>query len=420
MLTLNSLKNKSFSRPDQALEKLTKRLFKALTVTFALIPALYIVLAYFNVAYSSLILDILLVSSSLLSAFSCYVSIHNSTFRKPCVIILLIAISLVNTNPGLVLDVIVFLPTVIAIYFFDRKFLVQITIVNIIGKIISTIVKTDWKQNVNIYANRESTIIRLLAIVFMITVELAAIMSVFIPIIRYLLQLKSSQEKTIREQKVAASELLDFCSTVTGYHSKYLSVHIDGVREITKVILNSLIQQGEPISNEYYNQIVFSVQFHDIGKIYIDSSILDKSGKLTTEEFSLIKEHPQKGKDLFSRLPKNILNEEWKQVCSNVILQHHERLDGSGYPYGIGEVSFEAQVVAVADVVDALLSWRPYKRPFSWKQMIDCLCQDAEKINKKCVDAVLKNELEIIGISDTNNERLRKIFELSQHDVLRD
>jgi len=95
---------------------------------------------------------------------------------------------------------------------------------------------------------------------------------------------------------------------------------------------------------------------HDIGKIGVPSEILNKSGKLSKNEFNLVKEHPQIGYDII----KNI---EFEQPIAQIILQHHERMNGSGYPQGLsGEnIKIEARILAVADVIEACLKHRPYR-----------------------------------------------------------
>lgn len=96
---------------------------------------------------------------------------------------------------------------------------------------------------------------------------------------------------------------------------------------------------------------------HDIGKAFIDKNILLKPGRLTDEEFKLMKEHSSKGYECFENTPTLSHNSKM------AILQHHERVDGTGYPFGIDsdEINFFAKIVSVADVYDALTSVRPYK-----------------------------------------------------------
>jgi putative nucleotidyltransferase with HDIG domain len=105
---------------------------------------------------------------------------------------------------------------------------------------------------------------------------------------------------------------------------------------------------------------------HDIGKVYIPTDILLKPGKLSKIEWEFIKMHPIYG----VQIVKNI---EFPWDISKIILQHHERLDGSGYPQGLknGEILLEAKILSVADVVEAMTSVRPYKMKYSINETLE-------------------------------------------------
>lgn len=216
--------------------------------------------------------------------------------------------------------------------------------------------------------------------------------------------------------------LLKFYRATTTHHNKYHQAHIKGVKEITAVLLDSLINDfGLEISKDFYDQIIFSSQFYDIGKVCIDPEILDKTGILTEEEKALIKQHPQKGAELLSLLPKEIIKEEYLNTCRNVALQHHEKLDGSGYPNHLKqkEISLEARIITVADVTDALLAWRPYKRPYSWEELLEIFKNEATGYDNLILQALYKNRRKILSISDKNNQLLKEVLSLDSKDILR-
>ena len=112
--------------------------------------------------------------------------------------------------------------------------------------------------------------------------------------------------------------------------------------------------------------IYYSGFLHDIGKLLAPAEILSKPGKITDNEFQLIKDHVMSGYELV----KNI---KLPWVISDVILQHHERINGSGYPMGLNgnEMMIEAKILAVADVVEAMASHRPYRAAFDMKLVLD-------------------------------------------------
>ena len=216
--------------------------------------------------------------------------------------------------------------------------------------------------------------------------------------------------------------LLKFYRATAIHYNKYSQAHIKGVKEITTVLLDSLINDfGLEISKDFYDQIIFSSQFYDIGKVCVDPEILDKTGALTEEEKALIKQHPQKGAELLSLLPKEIIKEEYLNTCRNVALQHHEKLDGSGYPNHLKqkEISLEARIITVADVTDALLAWRPYKRPYSWEELLEIFKNEATGYDNLILQALYKNRRKILSISDKNNQLLKEVLSLDSKDILR-
>lgn len=107
---------------------------------------------------------------------------------------------------------------------------------------------------------------------------------------------------------------------------------------------------------------------HDVGKIAIPDSILKKPGRLSAEEFEIMKMHTVRGCDILAQMPEDIMDHEVYRYSYDICRHHHERWDGRGYPDGMkgDEVSIWAQVVAVADVFDALISPRVYKAAFSF------------------------------------------------------
>lgn len=109
-------------------------------------------------------------------------------------------------------------------------------------------------------------------------------------------------------------------------------------------------------TQETIKAIQIAALLHDIGKIYVPAEILTKPGFLDENEFSLIKAHPKIGFDIFKEI-------EFPWPIADIVLQHHEKLDGSGYPFGLSNdsIMMEARILCVADVVDAMMSHRPYR-----------------------------------------------------------
>ena len=130
------------------------------------------------------------------------------------------------------------------------------------------------------------------------------------------------------------------------------------------------VQIGEKLGLSYtaMQGLIKGAFLHDLGKIAIADAILHKPGKLTDGEFEVMKSHVQHGKDI-------VQGYDWLADAQDVVVCHHEKFDGSGYPYGFARenIPINARIFAVADVFDALTSKRPYKDPFSFDVAVDIL-----------------------------------------------
>lgn len=130
----------------------------------------------------------------------------------------------------------------------------------------------------------------------------------------------------------------------------------------------------------------FGATIHDIGKIFVPSLILNQTGKLTEAEFQKIKIHPKSGYDVVNKM-------DFPWPAAQMIYQHHERLDGSGYPCGIkgDEILLEAKILAVADVIDAMISDRPYRKGLTVEDVLQEITQGRGKLyDEVVVDAAVR------------------------------
>lgn len=142
---------------------------------------------------------------------------------------------------------------------------------------------------------------------------------------------------------------------------------------------------------------------HDIGKVAVPDAVLLKPGRLTSEEFAIIKTHCERGVQMVDAMLDNfgLDNFLYADMLRTVVLAHHEALDGSGYPSGLvaEEIPVAARIIAVADVLDALTSERPYKQPWTLDQALDMLRENAgTKFDPVCVQALIdhRDEVELI------------------------
>lgn len=148
-----------------------------------------------------------------------------------------------------------------------------------------------------------------------------------------------------------------------------------------------LIARELGMSEEDQELLLEAAPMHDIGKVGISDSILLKPGRLTSEEFEVMKQHAIFGYDLLSGSSSKLL-----QTGAEIAKGHHEKFDGSGYPFGIkGEdIPIFSRIVAVADVFDALTSERPYKKPWDVDMAVNFLKEGAgSHFDPACVDAFM-------------------------------
>lgn len=157
--------------------------------------------------------------------------------------------------------------------------------------------------------------------------------------------------------------LADISGSIIGYGSGESNVHLRRTAWITSLLLDVLVHKSDKyfLPLDLRDDISAAAALHDIGKIGIERSVLNKPGKLTKDEFEKIKEHTVIGESIIKNI-ENYDNEPLLQVAAEICRWHHERYDGKGYPDGLkgDEIPVSAQVVAVADVYDALVSDRVY------------------------------------------------------------
>ncbi len=159
------------------------------------------------------------------------------------------------------------------------------------------------------------------------------------------------------------ADMIESRDGLTGQHVKRTS-------QIVILIMNSIRgtnmfeDELEPLD---YEMIAMAAPLHDIGKIKVPDAILSKPGKLTEEEFAIIKTHPVEGERIISKTMAKIENEKYLKFAKDMALYHHEKWNGTGYPYGLSgkEIPLCARIMAVADVFDALCSERSYKEAYS-------------------------------------------------------
>ena len=226
---------------------------------------------------------------------------------------------------------------------------------------------------------------------------------------RRLVQMVSDQ---IRARENNTDMLVGVLSHIVEFRNGESGAHVRHIRIITELLLHRLLEISSqyPITAEQQDNIPLASALHDIGKIGIDEKILNKPGRLTPEEFEVVKTHSMLGAEMLHQL-EDFNEQPLLQTAYEITRWHHERWDGRGYPDGLkGEqIPIAAQVVSLADVYDALTSERCYKKAFDHdtavKMILNGECGQFNPLLLECLTecgAQLHAELSIA--SDTGNQ----------------
>ena len=175
-------------------------------------------------------------------------------------------------------------------------------------------------------------------------------------------------------------DIIEMLGTIVEFRSLESGEHIQRVKGYTRILANAFAKMYPEygLTKDKIDVIVTASALHDIGKIAIPDSILLKPGKLTNEEFENMKLHTLRGCEIIESMKKN-WEPDYQKVCYEICRSHHERYDGKGYPDGLKgeEIPVAAQLVAVADVYDALINERCYKAAFTKEEAFHMITNGA-------------------------------------------
>ena len=226
---------------------------------------------------------------------------------------------------------------------------------------------------------------------------------------RYVADVQKKTEELAQMQNALIMVLADIVES----RDKNTGAHVRKTAAYTEIILAEMKEKGyyeDMLTDKFISDVVNSAPLHDVGKIQVPDAILNKAGRLTDEEFEIMKQHTIAGQDIISQAIDLVPNSGYLTEARNLTAYHHEKWDGSGYPYGIAgeEIPLSARVMAVADVFDALVSRRSYKEPMPYEKAIQIIKDGAGKhFDPLIVDAfisadesVRKVEKEFSELSD--------------------
>ena len=171
--------------------------------------------------------------------------------------------------------------------------------------------------------------------------------------------------------------LIDIMAGVMELRNGESGLHVTHIEKLTELLLGCLVHRSDkfPLDNEQRSTIAMASALHDIGKMSIDDAILNKPGRLTSEEFEIMKTHTTLGADMLLELGRQHAGNPLLEYAYQIARWHHERWDGKGYPDGLkgDDIPIAAQVVSVADVYDALTSVRVYKDAIPHQEAIQMI-----------------------------------------------
>lgn len=175
------------------------------------------------------------------------------------------------------------------------------------------------------------------------------------------------------EKEKSNSMMVSILSHIVEFRNGESGMHVLHIQSITEILLRHLVRKTDKyhLSPEEISLMGMASALHDIGKISIPDHILNKPGKLSPEEFDIMKTHAAVGAEMLTEMPGHT-REPLMKLAYEICRWHHERHDGSGYPDGLkgDEIPLSAQIVSIADVYDALTSERVYKPPFSHEEAL--------------------------------------------------
>ncbi len=213
-------------------------------------------------------------------------------------------------------------------------------------------------------------------------------------------KLQNDLMESNRQVQSARSATILGLAKLAEYRDEETGAHIERIREYTRIIAKELSTKHEYrdyITPEYIEDIYNSAILHDIGKVGVPDAILLKPGRLTAEEFEIIKKHSTLGGNALRDVEARIEGQTFLTLSKEIAYHHHEKWDGSGYPNGLKglEIPLSARIVALADVYDALTTRRSYKDAFSHQKAMEIIVNDrGSHFAPDVVDAFLTHEQE--------------------------
>lgn len=222
----------------------------------------------------------------------------------------------------------------------------------------------------------------------------------------------------VYEKEKVSNTMISILSHIVEFRNNESGLHVVHIRTITELLLRRLRKKTDryPLTETDISLISMASALHDIGKLNIPEQILNKPGRLTKEEFEIIKTHSAVGEHMLRQVPFS-QNEPLVKVAREICRWHHERWDGRGYPDGLkgDEIPISAQVVSLADVYDALTSERCYKAAFDHETALNMIVNgECGAFNPLLLECLMDGADQIKKAMQETNEEKQKDAEQNQ------
>ena len=189
------------------------------------------------------------------------------------------------------------------------------------------------------------------------------------------------RERTARLEK-AHKDMIFVLSDIVENRDHGTGGHIERTTEYIRILAEAMISRGtyaEELRTWDMSVVVASSLLHDVGKIGVSDLILNKPGRLTLEEFEIMKQHAQIGEKIIDQIIARTGEDDFLKNAKLFAAFHHENWDGTGYPYGLSgdNIPLQGRIMAIGDVYDALISVRPYKKAFSDEEAVEIITKES-------------------------------------------
>lgn len=325
---------------------------------------------------------------------------------------------LIISNGSIKLTVFFLMPVLLAMYYGSTKLNVAATLYNVIIYFFYPLARS---------IREAQPMPQLIVIPIIATIPYAVeILCVVMISQRFLIdseQIRKENEIYSNKETKSNNDVINTYKAIAKARDYVYGIHIENVQTYTELILNELEKSDDYkkiITPEYKKYVVEGAVLHDIGKINFTPELLNKFSDWTDEEIKLIRQIPENGYEIIQNFAPGTFTMDEKEIIDNIVLQHLERLNGSGYPKQLfrRQISLEAQIVAVADCLDSGLTYQPGQEEKTFNTVyMEFITKGYDEYNRDIVNILYEHRGEIIEYSSECNENIKLRLNISDQKL---